>query len=192
MRTMRLKCNFLVLTVLITCLFFTQCKTKTNDFETDGYASDPSFADEREGYEDDTYCAEVDYYYSETGTNSTYTLLVDIENNELVKIQWPNGGWLDESHFSAPDIEDGDASFTSDAGVDYSVTIIGNEGDCSISFDAEDEDDLIREKEDRDQAQKDAEEEEEERMQQEEDEKKQQEQEEESEHEERDQEDDNN
>ena len=43
---------------------------------------------------DGDYCAEIDYYYSKTGTESTYTLKVEIEDNELVKIYWPNGdGW---------------------------------------------------------------------------------------------------
>ncbi|WP_229684252.1 hypothetical protein [Flavobacterium limi] len=109
--------------------------------ESNGFVSE-------DGYEDGTYCAEIEYYYSETGTNSTYTLEVEIENNELTVIHWPNGGWLDSSHFIPPDISDGEASFTSDEGVDYTVKIIGNEGDCVTDSYAKDEDDLIREKED--------------------------------------------
>lgn len=103
---------------------------------------------EEDGYPDGTYCSEIDYYYSETGTSSTYTLLVEIENNELIKIHWPNGGWLDDSHFTPPDISSGEASFTSDRGVDYTIRIIGNEGDCTISSYAVDEDELIQQKED--------------------------------------------
>jgi flagellar biosynthesis GTPase FlhF len=97
------------------------------------------------GYSDGSYCAEVQYYYSETGTRTNYTLLVEINNNELVKIHWPNGGWLDNSHFSPPNITNGYAQFTSDRGVDYTVKILGKEGNCVLSSTAQDEDQLIEE-----------------------------------------------
>ena len=86
--------------------------------------------DDDYGYQDGTYCAEIEYYYYKTGTRSTYTLEVEIEDNELTKIYWPNGGWLDDSHFYPPDISDGYATFTSDRGIEYSVKIIGNEDTC--------------------------------------------------------------
>ena len=63
----------------------------------------------------------------------TYTLEVEIEDHELTIIHWPNGGWLDDSHFYPPDISDGFAEFESDKGVEYSVEIIGEEGDCNLS-----------------------------------------------------------
>lgn len=83
-------------------------------------------------YEDGTYCAEVSYYNDNTGTSSTYTLQVEIEDNMLTQIYWTNGGWLDDSHFTPPDISNGYATFTSDRGYEYSVIIIGN-GDCDVS-----------------------------------------------------------
>ena len=104
------------------------------------------------GYRDGTYCAEVDYYYSETGTSSTYTLNVDVEDNELVVIHWPNGGWLDESHFMPVDISGGEASFTSDRGVDYTARIMGEEGDCIVDYSALNEDDFVSEGEEAQQA----------------------------------------
>ena len=70
-----------------------------------------------------------------------------MEDNELVKIYWPNGGWLDNSHFSPPDISDGEATFESDKGVEYTVKIIG-EGGCNYSRSAPDEDDFVKENED--------------------------------------------
>jgi len=127
-----------------------------------------SYYSEQDGYEDGTYCAEIDYYYSETGTNSTYTLEVEIENNELTKIYWPNGGWLDDSYFLPSDISNGEASFTSDRGVDYTVRIIGQEGDCSLDTYVIDEDELIQEKEEEEYRILQEEEEEEERRRQEE------------------------
>ncbi len=83
-------------------------------------------------YADGTYCAEVNYHKPRTGTRSTYTLEVDVASGELTQIHWPNSGWLDESHFSPPDISGGEASFTSDEGVDYAVRIIGDQGDCTF------------------------------------------------------------
>jgi hypothetical protein len=128
---------------LLLCLsvLLIQCKKSNNNYE-----QEESYSDQN-GYSDGTYCAEIDYYYSETGTSSTYTLLVEIENNELTVIHWPNGGWLDDSHFTPPDISSGETSFTSDRGVDYTVKIIGNEGDCTTSSYVTDEDDLIQQKE---------------------------------------------
>lgn len=125
------------------------------------------------GYRDGTYCAEVDYYYSETGTSSTYTLNVDVEDNELVVIHWPNGGWLDDSHFVPVDISGGEASFTSDRGVDYTVRIMGEEGDCIVDYSALSEDDFVAEGEEAQQAELYQQEEEERNQQEEEEEERQ-------------------
>jgi hypothetical protein len=132
---------------LFLILLIISCGRKSSDEQNNFPTESDGFVSE-DGYEDGTYCAEIEYYYSETGTNSTYTLEVEIENNELTVIHWPNGGWLDSSHFTPPDISDGEASFTSDQGVDYNVKIIGNGGNCVTDSYAEDEDDLVREKED--------------------------------------------
>jgi hypothetical protein len=130
---------------LIFALALLGCNGKSKDVYVEEEGS-ISFAED--GYEDGTYCAEIDYYYSETGTSSSYTLEVEIEDNELTVIHWPNGGWLDSSHFSPPDISDGEASFTSDVGVDYTVEIIGDSGGCVTDSYAQDEDDLVRSHED--------------------------------------------
>ena len=82
-------------------------------------------------YPDGEYCATVDYYNPNTGTSSVYTLRVEVASQELVTIFWPNGGWLDESHFDPPDISTGEAWFTSDQGYEYEVQIIGDESDCN-------------------------------------------------------------
>ena len=90
----------------------------------------------------------------------------------MTEIHWPNGGWLDDSHFTPPDISNGEASFTSDIGADYNVKIIGNEGDCSTSSYVTDEDRILRQNEDAEIRDQEEEEEEEERVKQEEQEKK--------------------
>jgi ribosomal protein L37E len=99
-------------------------------------------------YKDGTYCADVSYHNPNTGTSNTYTLNVEVENNELVKINWPNGGWLDDSHFSPQELdENGYCSFESDKGYEYTVQITGSE--CSFddrskaASDSDDEKDAI-------------------------------------------------
>ena len=116
--------------LLLLALFILGCKNKHSKNEIDFSTSSDN---EEFEYSDGIYCAEIEYYYSKTGTRSNYTLEVEVENNELISIHWPNGGWLDESHFSAPNISDGYADFKSDKGVLYSVEIIGAKGDCYLT-----------------------------------------------------------
>lgn len=121
--------NILILILIFGCL---SCKNKSKNYQNNSsYKS--NYGEDEDGYSDGTYCAEIEYYYSKTGTRSTYTLEVEIEDNELTVIHWPNGGWLDDSHFYPPDISDGYAEFESDQEVEYSVEIVGEEGDCNLS-----------------------------------------------------------
>lgn len=81
-------------------------------------------------YDDGTYCADVTYYNPNTGTRNTYTLNIEVENNEVARINWGNGGWLDGSHFNPEELDSyGYCSFTSDKGYKYEVQISGSE--CS-------------------------------------------------------------
>lgn len=122
---------FHIILLVIVSLTLTECSNKNK-------ASAQS--EEGQSYTDGTYCAEVEYYNPNTGTRSTYTLEVEIENDELTVIHWPNGGWLDDSHFTPTDISSGEASFTSDRGIEYTVRIIGNEGDYTPDTYVTDED----------------------------------------------------
>lgn len=79
-------------------------------------------------YQDGTYCADVEYYNPNTGTRKTYQLNVEVESNEVVKILFPNGGWLDDDHFSPEQLDgNGYCSFTSDKRNQYEITITGPE-----------------------------------------------------------------
>ncbi len=81
-----------------------------------------------EFYPDGTYCADVTYYNPNTQRQNEYTLNVEVENGQLTKILWSNGGWLDVSHFTSPSVSSsGDCSFTSDKGYQYTVSINGSE-----------------------------------------------------------------
>jgi hypothetical protein len=81
-------------------------------------------------YQDGTYCSNVDYYNPSTGTRNAYQLNVEVENNEVVRIIFPNGGWLDNDHFSPQELDrSGYCSFTSDKRNQYQITITGSECD---------------------------------------------------------------
>lgn len=76
-----------------------------------------------EPFEDGMYCADVEYYNPNTDEKSSYTLPVEVEDFNLIKIHWKNGGWLDESHFEAEDISDGTAEIISDKGYEYKIKL---------------------------------------------------------------------
>lgn len=90
---------------------------------------------ENDGYKDGTYCAELEYFNSSTGTRNTYNLNVEVENGELTEIHWPNGGWLGETHFNSEDITSGKCEFTSDRGYHYTVNL-KELGGCSHTDEA--------------------------------------------------------
>jgi hypothetical protein len=105
--------------ILLIISFLFSCNGSTDDqFAIEGQTE--------EGFADGTYCADVTYDNPNTGTSSDYTLEVEVEGNKVTQINWGNGGWMDEDHFNAEDIdEDGNCSFTSDKGYDYTVHITG-------------------------------------------------------------------
>lgn len=81
-----------------------------------------------DGYEDGTYAADVTYYNPRTGTRKTYQLNVDVVNNEVTVIHFPNGGWLDDSHINPEQLDaNGFCSFTSDKNNQYDIQITGGE-----------------------------------------------------------------
>lgn len=51
-------------------------------------------------YPDGAYCADVTYYNRDTDKSFVYTLNVEVENGKLTKINWGNGGWMDETQFT--------------------------------------------------------------------------------------------
>lgn len=75
-------------------------------------------------FEDGDYSAEVEYNNPETGYNASYTLNVEVEDCEVVKIDFPNGGYLDNDHIEPGSIgEGGDVSITDDRGRTFDVHI---------------------------------------------------------------------
>ncbi|MEY2702975.1 MAG: hypothetical protein RLY43_1613 [Bacteroidota bacterium] len=73
-------------------------------------------------YEDGVYTATVNYYNPETDYSSTYTLDVEVANCEVIQINFPNDGYLDESSISNTTIdENGNAFIDGEDGKTYEV-----------------------------------------------------------------------
>lgn len=133
----KIVCQILFFILGLTIL--TRCSEDVKDVQNEYYS-------EEYGYEDGTYCAEVKYYNSNTETNKTYTLEVEVENNELTIIYWNNGGWLDEDHFSPESLDEkGYCTFTSDKGYEYEITIIDK--DCGETDQSSFQNDVISDEE---------------------------------------------
>jgi hypothetical protein len=62
-------------------------------------------------FSDGTYSSSVDYYNPETDYSHTYTLDVEVEDCQVIQIDFPKGVWLDEDHISFADLdENGEAT----------------------------------------------------------------------------------
>jgi hypothetical protein len=82
-----------------------------------------------------SYCAEVTYSNPNTGTNSNYSLLVDVKANEVICIHWPQGGQLDLDHFNPSKLSsDSVSQIQTFDGKNYRVKIVGPESLCNERF----------------------------------------------------------
>ena len=113
----------------------TENKSKNNS-SIDSYSSSGSSEDQNEyneeniaddsgcGFEDGTYSATVDYNNPETGYSATYTLEVEVQDCQVVQINFPNDGYLDEDHISYANIDNnGNASVDGEDGKTYEIQI---------------------------------------------------------------------
>ncbi len=74
--------------------------------------------------DDGTYSATVDYNNPETGYSATYSLDVEVQNCQVIQINFPNDGYLDDDHISYAEIdEDGNANVDGEEGKTYEVHI---------------------------------------------------------------------
>lgn len=128
-----------IITLFSLLLLLQSCKNEKDYNIKDSFYSSPeeTTLEDEEGYStseknfNGTYCAEVEYYNPNTGTRNTYDLDVEVEDGYLVQINWPNGGWLDETHFTSEDISSGECEFRSDKGYRYTVTLGEKGGGCN-------------------------------------------------------------
>jgi hypothetical protein len=123
--------TFFVLAV-VSCLIFS-CSSKSDVNRKSGNSISSYYSDEEDEnseynlgckYDDGTYSATVDYNNPETGYSATYTLDVEVQDCQVVQINFPNDGYLDEDHISYADIdEDGNASVDGEEGKTYEIQI---------------------------------------------------------------------
>ncbi|MGN8072646.1 hypothetical protein [Mucilaginibacter sp. 22184] len=77
-----------------------------------------------EGIKDGSYTATVDYANPNTGYSATYTLMVEVSDGQVVQINFPNDGYLDDDHISPADLdEEGNADVAGEDGKTYAVHI---------------------------------------------------------------------
>lgn len=94
--------------------------TFDGDEDGDGTNSEEDGSLDFDNLDDGTYSATVSYYDPETGFSNSYDLDVEVENNEVVQIDFPNGGYLTASETVN---SDGTCTVTDDRGCTYEVQI---------------------------------------------------------------------
>jgi len=106
------------ISLLVVVAFFS-CSDHSSAMDSD-YEGESSTC----GFEDGTHSATIEYYNPDTDYSNTYTLDVEVEDCQVIQIQFPNGGWLDDSHISPTDLdEDGTASIKDDRGRTWDIDI---------------------------------------------------------------------
>jgi hypothetical protein len=116
--------------IFIALILITSCSNDSRKDKTDTY-SRVSSADVEEssdgsncGIEDGTHSASVDYNNPETGYAQNYNLDVEVEDCQVIQINFSNGGWLDEDHITAADLDaDGTATVDGEECKTYEVHI---------------------------------------------------------------------
>ena len=91
------------------------------EVSTETYAEEEEASD---AFEDGTHAATVYYNNSETGYSATYTLDVEVSDNEVTTIYFENGGYLDSDHIQSAELdESGNATIYGEEGKTYEVQI---------------------------------------------------------------------
>jgi hypothetical protein len=110
----------IALSILISC----QNAEKENNAGETTHISTNQDDDSDCGVEDGTQSATIDYLNPSTGYSATYSLDVEVENCQVVQIDFNNGGYLDSDHIEPAEIDkNGDASVEDDRGRSFEVHI---------------------------------------------------------------------
>lgn len=128
MSPLRKTTTYVIFFYLFTALL-SSCKSETQSDlyeseDSDIETTDQNNDEEKCKFEDGTYDATVDYYNPSTNYSTTYTLDVDVQDCEVVQINFPNGGYLDYDHINPEELdENGYASVSGEEGKTYEVQI---------------------------------------------------------------------
>lgn len=120
----------IVVYLWVVLFFLFSCSNSTTDDSIgssdsyEEYSESDEMDESEQGFADGTYSATVDYYNPETGYSATYTLDVEVENNEVTVIYFPNDGYLDEDHIWPDELdENGFVQIDGEDGKTYDVQI---------------------------------------------------------------------
>lgn len=81
-------------------------------------------------YEDGFYCAKVEYYNPNTERERTYHLSVEVQDNKVIQLFFPNDGLINEDNFEAPEIDaKGKALVVDERDYEYTISNL-EEGEC--------------------------------------------------------------
>jgi len=83
---------------------------------------------------DGIYCAAVERYNPRTQKESSYTLTVDIKNKLLMRLYFPNGGYMDYNDFEPVKVKNNKTSFSDFKGIQFKVELIKKGTDCFDAF----------------------------------------------------------
>lgn len=83
-----------------------QYKEEYESYDT--YYSEP---EEEDYFSDGTYTADVYYYNYNTGYGTNYTLDVEVYDNYIVTIYFPNGGYIDVNDFPEAELDEDGYSY---------------------------------------------------------------------------------
>jgi uncharacterized protein YceK len=120
---------FIPITVLLLACGSVNNQESSPEEEASEYeVSEETYTEEEEqqtqGIEDGRHSATVYYNNSETGHSATYTLDVEVENNEVTTIYFESGGFLDSDHIQPAELdESGNATIYGEGGKTYDVQI---------------------------------------------------------------------
>ena len=78
----------------------------------------------------DNYCVDVDYYNPKTGKQSSYRLDAQVDSGNLIKLNFPSGGYLDKNDFGNVLFNGETAIATIYGGETYKVRILNQSVDC--------------------------------------------------------------
>jgi hypothetical protein len=110
----------IVLSILMSC----QNAENDSNAEERSHAGRNQDDDDDCGVEDGIQSATIEYFNPKTGYSATYSLNVEVENCQVVQIDFNNGGYLDGDHIEPADIdENGDATIEDDRGRNFEVHI---------------------------------------------------------------------
>lgn len=105
-------------------MLFISCNNESSNDNRSVIVKEDNSANSNCGIDDGNHSASIDYYNPETGHQATYDLDVDVVDCEVTEINFNNGGWLDDSHFTPAELDsDGSCEIEDDRGRQYTVHI---------------------------------------------------------------------